>query len=184
LLYLASYEVTVLRKRLPIALFLFAIALTGCGRHDVMRVPQLDGYAYTGTPTSGTNSDYRCVNEPNVLPDYDWDLDGSGRYTVCPSTKAFSDILIHGSTSYGNEICVFPAQYIDDSHIYTKPTLSGTGPISACVQGTPNGAYASFQGVNYNAVFIVEKRDYQQMMECLIQRNYYFCPSFSFGTFR
>jgi hypothetical protein len=188
LLYKGPYEVKVLRRRHPQTLFLSSLALflTGCGApngYRVTAVPQSTGYTFTGTSSDGS-SDYRCPSSPNVMPNWDRAIDGSGRYTVCPSRTDFANILIHGKTSVSNEICVFPAQYISETNIYTKPAADGTGAMNACIQATQTGVYASFKEINYNAVFIVEKRNHQQMVDCLILKNYNFCPEFSFGVFR
>ncbi len=168
---------------------LFGLATSGCGNPYAKPYRlKLESMELVGVdPDSGAgDSDpkYACPKESNVKPDWEWSLDGSGYYTVCPSRTVYADILVHGHTSLSNRICIFPVEYVDDRNIFTKPDLATGGPMHVCVNTADRGVYATFAGVKYNGAFIVEAPFRDQMYACLVQKQAGLCPRYSFGIFR
>lgn len=169
---------------------LLAVATTGCGNILKPYVPRAPEGSYGRSPasvrpsTGGSPQGYACPDSPNVVPDYDYERDGTGQFSVCHNRDSQADILVHGSISQGTSICIFPAQVIDDQHIYVKPDVQTGLPWSQCVEVTDQGAYARFEGISWNAAFIVESIHKSQMQSCLFGGNYYGCPRYSFGRFR
>lgn len=174
-------------RSLAAAAAVLGIALTGCGKLSnryVARAPSSSYNVSSSSYTVATNSDYACPDSPNVVPDYDQLHDGSGYFTVCPSRAQKSDVLVHGEIAAGSQVCIFPAQVIDDAHIYVKPDLQTGLPWVQCTDVAETGIYGSFPGINWNAAFIVSNLEKDQMRSCLATGNYYACPSYSFGRFR
>lgn len=165
-----------------------ALLLTGCGQVYRNSLPQslLGSYSVNNPSSSFTinSNQFACPSSPNVLPDYDSRLDGTGRYTVCATPSSKSRILVHGKTTSSKQICIYPAQVIDQKHVYVKPDLSTNLPWNQCSEIIDGGVTAQFDSIEFNAVFIVEEPDQAQMTSCLIGGNYYSCPTYSFGKFR
>lgn len=132
---------------------------------------------WSNLETDDKNGDFVCPDHPDVIPDYDSVRDGSGHFTVCSNPKDATSVLIHGEISHGSSICVFPALVVDDSNVSALPNWK-------CVPATEGGAMVSFPGFKFNAAFIVTNHERDQMRACLVQGNYYLCPSYSFGKFR
>lgn len=181
---------TVNRRELVILLAAAAALSSACGnlvpRERKASPAEYQGLGSVSTITTpGLSSDaFSCAEQPNVLPDYDETFDGARRYTVCRSRNNQTDIQVHGQTAGSKSICVFPAQEINSTHIYAKPDLVTGGLVHHCAEITENGVIASFPNVNFNAAFIVEGEDFQQMQACLVVGNYWGCPNYSYGKFR
>lgn len=124
---------------------------------------------------------YQCPYSPNVTPDYDRYLDGSGHYNVCYHRDSREKILVHGRTRESDTICIYPVEIVDEQHVYVKPDAQGL-PWNTCVQVADTGVHAEFAGASFNAVIVVERHLNQQMRECLIGVGS--CPDYSFGRFR
>ena len=163
-----------------------SLGITGCG--NILRpvIPtamtnssQLNG---VGTATSASTSGYSCPAMPNVMPDNDALMDGSGRYSVCTSSTSKTDIQINGENATSSTLCIFPVQTNDPQHVYTIPGTNG--PLNQCYQISSQGINASFPGITFNSVFIVNYADEVQMSQCLTTGNFFECPIYSYGTFR
>jgi len=177
-------------------LFFFAGAITACG--NMVNHPQVTGtevaaltvqpFTPDGLNESATNAAaYTCPGSPNVVPDYDWAFNGTGYYTVCPSKSNLSDILVHGTPVAGTGVCIFPAEIAANGQVFAKPdvTKADGSPWVQCVQPGADGVHASFPGINWNAAFIVDVADVQQMGLCIQGGIYSYCPkNYSFGAFR
>ena len=134
-----------------------------------------------------TQTDYICPGTQNILPDWDIWFDGSNRFSACTNQKTYSSILIRGRLASGTSICVFPAQYVDATHIYTKPVASGATqglPEFICKPMADAGVIFDYTGITYNYLFIVAEADSNSMQGCLKLGSYYSCPSYSYGKFR
>lgn len=175
-------------RAIAIALLgLFFIPLGGCGGVIKPVIPRAleNSYQLNASTSADTDSlEYHCPANPNIIPDYDYQLDGTGRYSACYHKTEKSKILIHGKTGQNDTICIFPAQIIDSKHVYTKPDTQTGGPWHQCVSISNSGVFADFPNIEYNGLFIVESNDELQMSRCLIGGNYYSCPTYSFGRFR
>lgn len=190
-LKIMSKNLTLISRAMPLALLGTLIPiLTGCGGAIQPVIPMAleQSYPFSSSssedPSKGLNSDFSCPENPNILPDDDEKLDGTGRYSVCHNKSSQAEILIHGEGQIGESICIYPAQVIDSQHVYVKPDLQTGGPWHQCITIASTGVYANFASIEYNAVFIVESTDEKQMTRCLIGGNYYYCPKYSFGRFR
>ena len=182
-------------KKLIWVLF-FSFGVAGCGNFTKGPDYAPPGMIQSSTVSNATDSlndadpNYSCPLEPNVTPDYDWAMDGSGYYAVCSHRTQTSSILIHGTTLYSSIICVFPVEMTDTGQAFFKPNGATGGAIHECLQvSDEEGAKVQFDNIQFNAVFIVEKPFSQQMETCLVLGNYYQCPanadySFSFGIVR
>lgn len=179
-------------------LFIITVLLLinlGCGteafKNYVPPVPESEiegngrprGLIFNGLGTQ-EDPNYICPKSPNLTPDYDKTLDGSGYYTVCKNKLNTSDTLLHGKTYLASAICLFPAEWISQENIYTKPDLITQAPWSQCFEIEQKGVYASFQGINYNAFYLVEKPFHEDMQNCLLGGRLALCPPYSFGRFR
>ncbi|MCM2322432.1 MAG: hypothetical protein NDJ90_04135 [Oligoflexia bacterium] len=172
-------------------LITMAVLLSSCAPIGRTYVPRAGESSFSRASALGvidteSSGDFSCPGSPNVVPDYDSENDGSGYFTVCASRTDNAKLFIRGQTARSNTICVFPAQVVDSRHTYWKPEL-GTGlPWNQCVSAIEDveGALLTFAGINFNAVFIVEEMDRDQMQLCLGNGNYYGCPAYSFGRFR
>jgi len=121
-------------------------------------------------------------------------LDGSGFYEVCTHNENANDIMIHGETYFSDQICVFPAEVIDSTgQIFLKQDIAHNSILYKCVRAEDGGAPVRFDFTNYNAFFIVEQPNFNQMLSCLTAPggpNYYACPNtsgsgyYSYGRFR
>ncbi|HAR43178.1 MAG TPA: hypothetical protein DCS07_11220 [Bdellovibrionales bacterium] len=166
-----------------------ALLLGGCG--NMSKPGKIIAPASTFSPggipgdlSAASSDEYVCPATPNVLADYDFEFNGSGTYTVCQSQN-LENIEIHGKTAQSNTICVFPIQYVNEQNIYWKPELATGRPLSSCITvNSTAGVYATFPGITFNAVFIVENTDRWQMEQCLITGTYATCPHYSYGKFR
>jgi hypothetical protein len=135
--------------------------------------------------------EYECPSKPNVLPAYDWDIDGTNRYRVCASSVSNANVLIYGepsSAEKANRICVFPLQYVDRTHVFIKPDLTTGRALVKCVPASQsNGATVSFPATNFNMVLIVESKDFELAQACLDPIrgvDFFSCPHYAYGKFR
>jgi hypothetical protein len=165
------------------------ITASACGLPptDLERI-QNDAHVSAATAAAASDSykqegEYSCPLQANIQPDYDWELDGSGYYTACTHKSSSYSIKLHGKTSGAGTICVFPAQYIDDEHIVLKQDEIGA-PMYRCMKTNTDGLIFTFDKTNFNALFIVEGQDLQQMRMCLVGGKYSQCPHYSYGIFR
>jgi hypothetical protein len=166
------------------------LVASGCGRIDPpngLYAPSLESGTFSYT-VGNSDANFSCPTQPNVLEEYDDDLRDTGKFTVCSSrTSAFS-IRVHGRTKSSDSICVFPAQYIDQTRIVAKVDSRGY-PIVTCASASDipaggTGLVFEFANTNFNAVFIVERPYRDQMQMCLFSNNPYACPEYSYGKFR
>jgi hypothetical protein len=83
---------------------------------------------------------------------------------------------------------LFPIQYIDSTHAFYKPDLTTGLPLANCVtidsSNSSNGVEMSFANITFNAAFIVDDTDKDQMQLCLANANSSACPLYSYGKFR
>lgn len=170
-------------------------ATSSCGNSGPeASVEKVNPASYNGNTTSNSVTaaassssipgQYECPTSNNVIPNYDVHFNGTDYFMVCPSVKAKSDILIHGTTYSSNTICVFPIQYNSYNNIYPFTDTTTGLPAVQCVQAATSGAFVSFPGLSYNAVMIVEQPSEAQLSSCLSADNFYACPFYSFGQFR
>ncbi len=179
-----------------LALVLCATAVTSCGpfRNDGFRVKTernalvVEPLTPNGLEESYENSlKYTCPSAPNVVPDYDWEINGTGYFAVCPSKSNLADILIHGQSRLRGAVCVFAAEIASNGQVFAKPNVAKAGePWVQCQLPGQDGLKLSFgEGVYYNAAFIVDAADVKQMSLCLQGGVYEYCPkNYSFGRFR
>src|SRR6185503_18236575 len=103
---------------------------------------------------------FNCPSASNVNPDYDWEFNGTGFFTVCPSRLNPADILVHGSTRTGGSgtVCVFPAQIAANGQVFAKPDVNKNdgSPWVQCLAPEVDGVHMSFPGISWNAAFIVD----------------------------
>ncbi len=130
------------------------------------------------------NPDYTCPSQVNVTPTYDADIERTHDYTVCRHRTDESKIMLDLSPFIARKICVFPIEVIDAQNILTKANTQTGGLFNQCTDLAASGAFVEFKGIQYNAVFVVDYANQQQMQQCLLSGNEYLCPAFSFGQFR
>lgn len=166
-----------------------AVTLSGCGNNFMPERTAPRGsyetHSAASTGTTDPDADYICPPEyePNVKPDYDWDLDGTGYYRVCTNREAPANLKIHGRTSTSDVICVFPAKALGGSVKVWRDARGAA--FSQCAQVSSAGAYVSLPvEMDPNAFFIVEGPDDAKMHLCLELGNITLCPHFSFGKLR
>ena len=134
--------------------------------------------AYEAYSVEGANEDYECPSTPNVVPDYDWMRNGTGRFKVCTHVSDTTKLLVHGATAYSSTICIYPVNYVSDSEVFLYEGAGG-GILNKCAAAGDGGISAEFPGIVFNAVFIVESPWQGQLETCLAGPqgpNYYFCP--------
>jgi hypothetical protein len=127
----------------------------------------------------------RCQTDQAVTPEYDSSLDGSGYFSVCPSSSNPAGIVVFGEPLDSNKrICVFPAEVVSTGGIY--PKIDGNGfPMLKCGENQSAGQGFVFERTSYNALFVVPYQDRNAMQICLATGNYFNCPkSYSYGKFR
>jgi hypothetical protein len=130
---------------------------------------------------------FNCPDQPNVVPDYDWNFNGTGSFTVCPSNSNLSDVLVSGTSVVAGPVCIFPAQITSSGTVVAEqnPNNANGTPWVQCVTPGDDGVHASFPGINWNAAFIVDAQDVTQMSLCIQGGIYSYCPkNYSFGSFR
>jgi hypothetical protein len=166
------------------------LAVTGCGEINHPNGLYVgDTEARTFAYSIGqSDANFDCPTSPNVLEEYDDDLRETGTFSVCTAKTSAFRIRVHGKTKSNDSICVFPAQYIDRTRILAKPDSRGY-PMSACasadsIPAGSSGLIFEFANTNFNAVFIVEAQDRDQMQMCLFSNNPFGCPEYSYGKFR
>ncbi len=165
------------------------LGLTACG--DV--VPSKDRWAtgvqpskFAYTTDALSDENFFCADEPNVLENYDDDLKETGRYTVCTARASAYQVRVHGHTYDSDSVCVFPARYVDRTHIVASLDSHGY-PLVACasIAASASGLIYQFDNVSFNYAFIVEEAYKDQMQMCLFSQNPSMCPErYSKGKFR
>ena len=173
------------------AMFALTAILSGCGNNprlmsnkvNVNDESQSSWYDDSYLRDTRNEGDYVCPVQTNIFPVDDTSY-GEGEFRVCTHRASVSEILIHGQTRVSDKICVFPAERVDDSHVFFKPDAASGLPWSQCGAPTAAGFFAKFAGVKYNVVFIVEAPDKQAMERCLAMNTPYSCPVYSRGQFR
>ena len=176
------------RYRMALSALMLGALASGCGQiinthQDVAPGTSYQHISLTHS-TPPMDDGYQCPQKDNVVPDYDYQFDGTGFFKVCVNPISNYLIKIHGSTPSGGAICVFPAQIVDSRHTFTKPDNIGA-PMFTCYEINKTGIVADFEKTNFNAAFIVDEKDREQMQYCLMGGNYFACPkNYSFGRFR
>lgn len=146
-----------------------------------------------GGLVSGTVGRYQCAGTQNVTPRNYLDYN-SGQFQICPNPQSQSDVLVVGNEGT-DQVCVFPAQVLNSGSgtqaIAWKPDPNAGGaPWYICEAPPPanSGLVFTFQGVSWNAAYVVSGRNVQAMQGCLIfGAGSQFCaqfPQYSYGTFR
>jgi hypothetical protein len=155
------------------------ISMHGQSRPRVADVSSLRTLYSPETDISGT-----CRYEDVIVPDHDTWLDGSGYYSICPSSSNLTSVTIFGEAPEARQYCVFPAQVVDGGTIYPRMDRAGA-PLVMCSNKAEGGQVFEFDQTTFNAAFIVPYHDRIQMQACLATGNYHQCPkSFSYGQFR
>jgi hypothetical protein len=195
-LYGDAENVKPLRTAITTALLAAALAMaSSCvNLHDGKVAVPMEVYGSQPLFGGVEDPEFSCPDSANVVPDYDYELDGSGYYRVCHHRTNPADVKFTGRTAATNVVCMFPAQYLDGQHIYAKPDVDGgtNAPWYKCQEiqtdasgTTSTGIRMTFPGISWNAAFIVEGyAAATEMQRCLAQNNYYACPHYSFGIFR
>jgi len=184
-----------LRKGASTALATLALLsiTTACGNINAMRpLAPRESYDPTLFSSSGAtsavsvgDSTFSCPYQFNITPDYDWELDGTGFYSACPSTKNQVDVLVRGETADPKgKVCVFPGEYVSESQFFLKPDLRTGSFLYQCMSPGGAGGTVTFPATKYNALIIVDARNLAGMLSCLPTRNWGNCPAFSHGKFR
>lgn len=177
-----------IEKQLPLLLLiLLPMLTTACGQISMMgqgRPRTADVSALRSLSSIESDTSGSCRYEEIIVPDNDTWLDGSGYFSVCPSSTNPSQVTVFGEAPEAKQYCLFPAQVIEGGSIYPRIDSSGV-PQVMCSSKTPGGQDFTFANTAYNAAFIVPYKDRVQMQACLITGNYHECPkSFSYGQFR
>ncbi len=135
----------------------------------------------SGTAGSSlTQGSYTCPLDPNVVPINDPYLNGTDEFKVCKDASAPNQILIHGETEISNQICVIPAYSSPTGVVaYTQETIQ----CPMLTSGSTTGVNVSYPGLTFNAVYIVEAQNSEQLLSCLQTGQN--CPSsYSYGVFQ
>lgn len=180
----------------PLLFGLAMAMLCGCGNnYGSLQDHPLNPYGTTAifNPASLYSSQqgsFQCPLSPNILPTGGANgVGGPDSYTACQDPQVPADLLLHGQTTVSSIVCAFPAEQVDVSHIYTQPDPSTGEPWYQCVdlsqlQDPSQGAQFEFDGVTFNAVFVVEGPDAATMQLCLSSGAAADCPPYSYGKFR
>ncbi len=173
------------------SLILCAALLSSCANSTGNRLRRANNAslgALSSSAATGIATNYNCPTRHNVEPDYDVYLDDSGSYSACTHKTDANQVKLMGRASRdatNNKICVFPAEIVDETHWYVKPDLATGRPLVQCKTLDASEALFTFAGTKYNAVFVAEERNQQQMSDCLQAGHYPSCPAFySYGRFR
>ncbi len=166
-----------------------ATVFTGCIGNDArtssQRQSQLRHITEAGGGSGGgLQNEFRCSGVANVLPHYDYRLNGTMEFEACAHQGVNSKVLILAEALPDREICVLPAQYLSDERVMVKPGADLL-PIYQC--GTPReiGLMLDFPAVNYNAVIVVERADLAAIRSCMGSGYAAGCPQhWSWGRFR
>lgn len=195
-----QFKSLLIRYRYLVLILTLALGQTGC-LNSLRPKGSIPAYLGTGSAATGYGSQgsaassadshpgFTCPSVPNVNPMQAEYGDGSGNYTVCPSSgnqAAASDILIFGRTySNTSSVCVFPAEYNSQlGKVYIKPNLASGLPLYQCANIGSMGASISFASTQYNAVLVVETKNLSAMIQCFISNSQIACPAYSYGKFR
>ncbi len=170
-----------------------SLVLTGCGNNLIGDKTLNEEELMAGYPTEvevvDSYENYTCAADYNIKPANDISGQGFKDFKGCASTSSAWKALAVAKDSNLKRVCVYPAQYIDQSHLYLKPDLTQPGKyLSACVDlgsAGKNAASVEFTNVNYNYFYIVDEDKKSQMEACLTNMNLGACEGIiSKGKFR
>ena len=118
-----------------------------------------------------TDSDagFDCPIHNNIVPDYDYALDGTGFYKVCKNRDIAVKIRVHGTAPASGKICVFPVEFAANGQPRTlsDPKNNGLAKVDcADVNQTKSGLDFTFELYKFNGVIIVDQNDVFQMSAC------------------
>lgn len=162
----------------------------GCGNPFHRKEFSPGGTASRSYSTSAPESQvagYNCPAFPNVRNA----RTGEISMTACPSAQNGSDVALLVESPI-QSVCVFPAQVVDSTHVYWKIDAATGGPLVKCgalpvvtsYYDPIKPAIFSFPSTNYNAVYVVDEIDREDMNLCMIMGQSY-CPmDYYFGKFR
>jgi hypothetical protein len=148
----------------------------------------------SGSLSSNVEGQYRCPasDQYNVVPNYNYNNNGTGYFQVCVDSSSTSDVLVNGKGSAlpNDAICVFPVESTNTGTATEQtdwiPGPNGV-PLAQCMTagGLSANTVFNFAGVTWNAAFIVDATQQQQMIECLYYDDPSMCPQqYSYGKFR
>ncbi len=171
-----------------------AAVLAGCGPAELgRRPPALSKDSFPNSPTQldpvrleQVENEFVCPAEANVLPHFDEEMDGSGKYKACYHVSSLNDLLFHGETSENeklNDVCIFPVQYVDADNILLKPDIEKKSFAYERIHVSKDGFKMHFKVSDFNAVMIVEFHYLNKMLLCINDKTKP-CPPFSFGKFK
>jgi hypothetical protein len=191
-------------KSLVFALFSIAqlCFTTGCGNMGAYNLSKVKTGSYQFDSYSSDSdwaieAKFSCTGHPFILPNQDSGFSGTDHYTACPSIQnsTYGDILVKGSSTENHSICVIPAKQDTNGNISWFRDSKTTQPIYLCSDiNSSKGTIFSFplagqasttQLLNpgYNAVYIVEQNDMDEMLQHLANQNVQ-APNYAFGEFR
>ncbi len=122
---------------------------------------------------------FNCPSYTNIIPDSEGDLD---TFTACAKSTAPNEVLLEGHPTQTSTVCVFAANNVS-GQIVPVMTSSNT-PAVQCVNMSGAAAIINFQGLYYNALYVVSPNDEQTMYSCLVSGTPSNCPEYSYGQFR
>ena len=168
---------------------LAVLLLWGCGNPFARR--EFSPLGAKSRSFSTTSADiapgYSCPLSPNVKNT----RTGDAAIFACASAQNSSDVALLVEAPL-QSVCVFPAQVVDATHVYWKIDPATGGPMVKC-GALPASisfydpilpAIFSFPSTNYNAVYVVDQVDREDMNLCMVMGQGY-CPSdYYFGKFR
>ena len=179
--------------------------LTGCVNfnqphaYKAVNVNAMSSMSVSVSSGSGTNAAYSCPVQSNVVPNYDWNLNGTDFFTACIKKDSSKDYWIYGHSNNNTKVCVIPVSDQQGSQSSTPTTVAGILPyndpsvtavsgapwqvvLNHCAQAGDLGFEANFGNMAYNGFFIVAQADLDQMQHCLFYQDYNVCPrEFSYG---
>jgi hypothetical protein len=159
-----------------------ASVLSGCGPNIIDDSPKETSIRTPDSFQYVMSGEFSCPTEANITPYEDRVFDGSQRYTVCSHRTTTSRIRISGYSSTDSQLCVYPLEFLDDTHFVYKMSVNGL-PLYTCYnsQTTPQKDF-DFQTMHFDGLVIVDQADQADMSRCLM--NGANCPTHSLGRFR
>ncbi len=173
-----------------------AITATGCMNFPGEATTSSERYGYTnysgatdddgsGDSGSGTGSGgtgFSCPETSNVNPDSYYNM--TEPYTVCTNRASDGKVLIKGGSYNSETVCVLPAQEYNPQQTALKLD-SRMYPIMVCKPLKEGRLELNFEGVKYNAIYIVSYESGQTMQNCIDVYGYkHACPPHSYGRVR
>lgn len=122
-----------------------ALMASGCG-NTIVAPERVKATQTTSTATSSGQGSlfsgndcvggaYTCPEKSNVNPNYDFQRDGSGFYTVAYHKEDGTKLHVRGEAHYSNGICIYPM-------------MSNNGRIEPWYDNTSGAAYSQCVRVN------------------------------------